>query len=165
MIRYFFLVSRQGKCRLCKFYDGTPVADRHRVLQQVTAIVTQRNLSAAQVVEKSDHKIVYRRYASLYFIMGIEPEANELMCLELIHHLVEMLDRYFGNVCELDLIFNFTKVQMMVDELIMNGELQETSKKTILRLIAAQDVIIEDASANSSGILGGDFNKKMVHSL
>ena len=54
--------------------------------------------------------------------MGIEPEANELMCLELIHHLVEMLDRYFGNVCELDLIFNFTKVQMMVDELIMSKD-------------------------------------------
>jgi Clathrin adaptor complex small chain len=29
---------------------------------------------------------------------------------QIIHHFVEVLDRYFGNVCELDLIFNFHKV-------------------------------------------------------
>ena len=54
-------------------------------------------------------QIVYKRYASLYFVMGIEPEDNELITLEVIHHYVEVLDRYFGNVCELDLIFNFHK--------------------------------------------------------
>lgn len=35
---------------------------------------------------------------------------NELITLELIHSFVEILDKYFGNVCELDLIFNFHKV-------------------------------------------------------
>lgn len=59
------------------------------------------------------------RYASLYFILGLEDDDNELLGLELIHHLVEMLDRYFGNVCELDLIFNFHKVHMIVDDVIM----------------------------------------------
>ena len=32
------------------------------------------------------------------------------MTLEVIHQYVEVLDRYFGNVCELDIIFNFHKV-------------------------------------------------------
>lgn len=43
--------------------------------------------------------------------MGIDSSDNELITLELVHHFVEVLDRYFGNVCELDLIFNFHKVQ------------------------------------------------------
>ena len=47
------------------------------------------------------------RYASLYFAAGVEKEDNELIVLDVIHHFVEILDRYFGNVCELDLIFNF----------------------------------------------------------
>ena len=55
-------------------------------------------------------QIVYKRYASLYFVMGIDSSDNELITLELVHHFVEVLDRYFGNVCELDLIFNFHKV-------------------------------------------------------
>jgi AP-1 complex subunit sigma 1/2 len=55
-------------------------------------------------------QVVYKRYASLYFVAGIDAADNELITLELIHHYVEVLDRYFGNVCELDLIFNFHKV-------------------------------------------------------
>ena len=61
-------------------------------------------------------QIVYKRYASLYFVMGIETTDNELITLEVIHHYVEVLDRYFGNVCELDLIFNFHKVKCGVEQ-------------------------------------------------
>lgn len=53
--------------------------------------------------------MIYRRYASLFFITSINPTDNELVTLEVIHRYVEVLDRYFGNVCELDLIFNFQK--------------------------------------------------------
>ncbi len=38
------------------------------------------------------------------------PPQNELAILEFIHCLVETLDRYFGNVCELDLMFNLEMV-------------------------------------------------------
>ena len=34
---------------------------------------------------------------------------RKIIVLEMIHHFVECLDRYFGNVCELDIIFNFHK--------------------------------------------------------
>ena len=53
-------------------------------------------------------------YASLYFLVCVDPGDNELVTLEVIHHFVEVLDRYFGNVCELDLIFNFHKVRIDV---------------------------------------------------
>lgn len=36
---------------------------------------------------------------------------NELAILEFIHCLVETLDRYFSNVCELDLMFNLEMVR------------------------------------------------------
>ena len=44
------------------------------------------------------------RYASLYFLACVDDDDNELIVLETIHHFVEVLDRYFGNVCELDLM-------------------------------------------------------------
>lgn len=56
-----------------------------------------------------DSKVIYRRYASLFFITSISNTDNELITLEIVHRYVEVLDRYFGNVCELDLIFNFQK--------------------------------------------------------
>ena len=47
------------------------------------------------------------RYASLFFIAGIDLDDNELISLEIIHRYVEVLDKWFMNVCELDIIFNF----------------------------------------------------------
>ena len=46
----------------------------------------------------ADTKVVYRRYASLFFVCGIGSGDNELITLEIIHRFVEVLDRYFGNV-------------------------------------------------------------------
>jgi AP-2 complex subunit sigma-1 len=43
-----------------------------------------------------------------------------------------MLDRFFGNVCELDLVFNFHKVYAILDEYIVAGEVQETSQVVML---------------------------------
>lgn len=47
---------------------------------------------------ETDTKVVYRRYASLFFVAGITQGDNELATLEIIHRYVEVLDRYFGNV-------------------------------------------------------------------
>jgi hypothetical protein len=86
-----------------------------------------------------DTKIVYRRYASLFFIAGCSSEDNELITLEIIHRYVEQMDKYYGNVCELDIIFSFTKAYYILDELLLAGELQESSKKNVLRCIGQQD--------------------------
>ena len=39
--------------------------------------------------------------------------------IEQIHLFVEVLDRYFGNVCELDIIFNFHKAYYILDEIFI----------------------------------------------
>lgn len=53
---------------------------------------------------------MYRRYAGLFFCVCVDANDNELAYLEAIHFFVEVLDQFFGNVCELDLVFNFYKV-------------------------------------------------------
>lgn len=95
------------------------------------------------ILDYTDHKVVYRRYASLYFVCGITPNTdNELLTLEMIHRFVEILDSYFGNVCELDIIFNFTKVYDVLNELLMcDGSIAETSKKEILQIMTAMDAM------------------------
>lgn len=52
---------------------------------------------------------------------------------------MEQMDKYYGNVCELDIIFNFQKAYFILDELLLAGELQESSKKNVLRCINQQD--------------------------
>lgn len=87
----------------------------------------------------ADTKVVYRRYASLFFIAGCSSTDNELITLEIVHRYVEQMDKYYGNVCELDIIFNFQKAYFILDELLLAGEMQESSKKNVLRCISQQD--------------------------
>lgn len=58
-----------------------------------------------------NYKIIYKRYAGLFFSICVDITDNELTYLEIIHLFVEVLDQYFGNVCELDIVFNFHKVR------------------------------------------------------
>ena len=58
----------------------------------------------------SDYKLIYRHYATLYFVFCVDSSESELGILDLIQVFVETLDRCFENVCELDLIFHVDKV-------------------------------------------------------
>lgn len=62
--------------------------------------------------------------------------------IQLIHLFVENLDQYFGNVCELDIVFNFHKVYGILDEIIVGGEVLETAKDIIVNSI--KNLEIED---------------------
>ncbi|KTW32918.1 hypothetical protein PNEG_04271 [Pneumocystis murina B123] len=149
-ISYIFLVSRQGKIRLVKWFISLNLKDKSRILKEVSQAVIQRRSKACNFLEYKDTKVCYRRYASLFFIIGIEQTDNELITLEIIHRYVETLDRYFGNVCELDIIFNFQKAYFILDELIMAGEMQESSKKNILKIVSQQDMYEEQEQAEES---------------
>eukprot|EP00899_Mesostigma_viride_P004921 jgi/Mesvir1/1442/Mv14433-RA.1 len=153
MIQFVLLISRQGKVRLTKWYSPFNQKERTKIIRELSQIVLTRPAKLCNFVEWRDLKVVYKRYASLYFIMGVNADENELITLETIHHFVEILDRYFGNVCELDLIFNFHKAYYILDELVIAGELQESSKKSVTRVIAAQDTLVDNSKEQAGGIL------------
>lgn len=66
------------------------------------------------VFQFRNFKIIYRRYAGLYFCICVDVNDNNLCYLEAIHNFVEVLNEYFHNVCELDLVFNFYKVSKIL---------------------------------------------------
>jgi len=143
MINYILLVSRQGKVRLSKWFTTMSPKAKVKIVKDVTQLVLGRRTRMCNFLEYKDTKVVYRRYASLFFVCGITSSDNELITLEIIHRYVEVLDRYFGNVCELDLIFNFQKAYAILDELIIAGEMQESSKKSVLRVVTQSDTAEE----------------------
>ena len=69
---------------------------------------------------------------------------NELIVLELINHFVECLDSYFGNVCELDIIFNFQKSYYIIEEILCGGLIQETDRNEIQKLLSIQDMKLKE---------------------
>ncbi|KRY67435.1 AP-1 complex subunit sigma-2 [Trichinella pseudospiralis] len=144
MMLFMLLFSRQGKLRLQKWYIAIPEKTKKKILRDLVTTILARKPKMSAFLDYRDMKIVYKRYASLYFCCAIEQNDNELICLETIHRYVELLDKYFGSVCELDIIFNFEKAYFILDEFLLGGEVQETSKKQVLKAIAAEDLMQEE---------------------
>ena len=155
MIRFFLLQNRQGKTRLSKWYvppsssnassatangfvssdystSNQTEAEKARIEAEVHRLVTSRDKKYTNFIEYNNYKLIYRRYAGLFFTIAVDVQDNELSYLESIHLFVELLDSYFANVCELDIVFNFNKVYMILDEYMLAGEIEETSKREIL---------------------------------
>mmetsp|Transcript_21574 Transcript_21574/g.45201 ORF Transcript_21574/g.45201 Transcript_21574/m.45201 type:complete len:196 (-) Transcript_21574:453-1040(-) len=107
-------------------------AEKSRIESEVHRLVTSRDKKYTNFIEYNNYKLIYRRYAGLFFTIAVDVQDNELSYLESIHLFVELLDSYFANVCELDIVFNFNKVYMILDEYMLAGEIEETSKKEIL---------------------------------
>jgi len=134
MLHFLLLQNRQGRTRLSKYYTSTfSLEEKHQLEAEVHKSITRRDPKYTNFIEfAGKYKIIYRRYAGLYFSYIVDPQDNELQWLEAIHLFVELLDKYFSSVCELDLVFNFHKIYMILDECYLAGEMQETSKRIIL---------------------------------
>lgn len=94
-----------------------------------------------------EDRVIYRRYASLYVILGVDEGENELAVLELIHLFVEALDSYFSSVCELDIMFNLDRAHLILDELLLCGDVVETSKRRLLEPIYLLDTVTKKGTA------------------
>ena len=143
MIHFALLFSKQGKIRLSKYYEPYSQASRLKLQRDVMNLVIPRPSRLCNVVDYKTYKLVYKRYASLYFVFAVDADDNVLLALEKIQRFVEILDGYFGNVCELDLIYQFTKAYYVLDEVFVAGEMQESSKRLVARLVNEQDALVE----------------------
>jgi AP-2 complex subunit sigma-1 len=122
-----------------QWYHPFSDAEKADIEEDVHRQCTSRDLTYTSFVEYKSYKLVSRRYAGLFFVFGVDLSDNELLVLESIHLFVEILDHYFENVCELDLVFGFHKAYCILDEFIIGGEVQETSKKVILARLQELD--------------------------
>mmetsp|Transcript_11422 Transcript_11422/g.24181 ORF Transcript_11422/g.24181 Transcript_11422/m.24181 type:complete len:168 (+) Transcript_11422:234-737(+) len=167
MINFVLLQNRQGKSRLNKWYSKQTFGEdqmeygpydkreKARILREVTQIVLKRKGKVSNFVEYGDMIIVYRRYAGLYFVFGIDKDDNPLIVLDLIHLFVEVLDHYFGSVCELDIVYNFHRAYFILDELILAGHHQEPQKSIVLAAVAKQDELVEEQKQTFANFLTG----------
>ena len=88
---FIVLMSRQGKIRLAEFFTSYTESDKRRILRDIAADILPRAPKMCNIIEKGEHKYVYRRYASLYFVAGVPSSGtNELIALEQIHLFVEV---------------------------------------------------------------------------
>ncbi|RDD39347.1 AP-4 complex subunit sigma [Trichoplax sp. H2] len=135
MIKFILLVNKDGQSRLSRYYHNILGEERENLERETIQKCLPRSKKECSFLEYQNMMLIYRRYMSLFFIVGVDSDENELSILELIQNLVETFDRYFNDV----ITMNVEKAYMILDEMILNGHIIETSKNRILAPIYATE--------------------------
>ena len=134
------MVNKVSQTRVAQYYTELPKTERKTLESELVRKCLSRSASKSFLLSHLNYKIIYRRYASLYFIIGVDStEENELSYYILIHRFVQVLDKYFENVCELDIMFSLDKVYFILEEMIQDGFVVDNNEKTILGPIHVLD--------------------------
>ncbi|CDW55852.1 AP 3 complex subunit sigma 2 [Trichuris trichiura] len=148
MIKAIMVFNNHGKPRLLKFFESVPEEVQQQLVRETFQLLSKRDENVCNFLEGgsfvspgSDNRLIYRHYATLYFVFCSDSSESELGILDLIQVFVETLDRCFENVCELDLIFHSDKVHNILNEIVMGGMVLETNMSEILLRIEEQDKI------------------------
>ena len=153
MIKGIIIVNNHGKPRLAKFYQSvTSEESQQSIIRRIFQQVASRPDSFCNYLEGSipewgsNIKLIYRHYATLYFVFAVDSKESDLGILDLIQVFVEALDKCFENVCELDLIFHSDRVHFVLDEIVMGGmvsnlytEMNGESMKEIFAILVLLD--------------------------
>ena len=103
-IKFVILQNKQGRTRLSKWYIPLDDEDKIKIQSEIYRTIILRDIKQSNIIEYRNYKVVYKKYASLYFIMGIDSTDNELSMLELIHLFVEILDKHFDSACDVQFL-------------------------------------------------------------
>ncbi|XP_040583730.1 AP-3 complex subunit sigma-2 isoform X2 [Lepeophtheirus salmonis] len=156
MIRAILVFNNRGKPRVNKFYEYYTETDQQQIIKETFQLVSKRDdnvcnfLEGGSLIGGSDFKLIYRHYATLYFVFCVDSSESELGILDLIQVFVETLDKCFENVCELDLIFHMDKVHFILNELVMGGMVLETNMTEILQRIEEQSKLEKEEAGLSA---------------
>ncbi|XP_064280122.1 AP-4 complex subunit sigma-1 isoform X4 [Passer domesticus] len=139
MIKFFLMVNKQGQTRLSRYYEHVEINKRTMLEAEVIKNCLSRSKDECSFVEYKDFKLVYRQYAALFIVVGIDQTENEMAVYELIHNFVEVLDKYFSRV----IMFNLDRVHIILDEMVLNGCIVETNRNRILAPLFVLDKVAE----------------------
>ncbi|XP_004082188.1 AP-4 complex subunit sigma-1 isoform X1 [Oryzias latipes] len=143
MIKFVLMVNQQGQTRLSRYYESVELSRRAALEADAVRCCLSRKKDQCSFVEFKDFKLVYRQYAALIIVVGVSDGENELSIYELIHNFVEVLDKHFSRVSELDIMFNLDSIHIILDEMIQNGHIVETNKNRILAPLTAINKMAE----------------------
>ncbi|KFV55806.1 AP-4 complex subunit sigma-1 [Tyto alba] len=139
MIKFFLMVNKQGQTRLSRYYEHVEINKRTMLEAEVIKNCLSRSKDQCSFIEYKDFKLVYRQYAALFVVVGINETENEMAVYELIHNFVEVLDKYFSRV----IMFNLDRVHIILDEMVLNGCIVETNRNRILAPLFVLDKVPE----------------------
>ncbi|XP_074055758.1 AP-3 complex subunit sigma-1 isoform X3 [Macrotis lagotis] len=132
MIKAILIFNNHGKPRLSKFYQPYSEDTQQQIIRETFHLVSKRDenvcnfLEGGLLIGGSDNKLIYRHYATLYFVFCVDSSESELGILDLI------------------------QVHNILAEMVMGGMVLETNMNEIVTQIDAQNKLEKSETLSSS---------------
>uniref|UniRef100_A0A3B5R1P7 Adaptor related protein complex 3 subunit sigma 2 n=2 Tax=Xiphophorus TaxID=8082 RepID=A0A3B5R1P7_XIPMA len=121
MIKAILIFNNHGKPRLIRFYQYFSEDMQQQIIRETFHLVSKRDdnvcnfLEGGSLIGGSDYKLIYRHYATLYFVFCVDSSESELGILDLI------------------------QVHYILQEVVMGGMVLETNMNEIVAQVEVQN--------------------------
>ncbi|KAI2648493.1 AP-3 complex subunit sigma-2 isoform X3 [Chanos chanos] len=121
MIKAILIFNNHGKPRLIRFYQYFAEDMQQQIIRETFHLVSKRDdnvcnfLEGGSLIGGSDYKLIYRHYATLYFVFCVDSSESELGILDLI------------------------QVHYILQEVVMGGMVLETNMNEIVAQVELQN--------------------------
>uniref|UniRef100_A0A8C5D5Q2 AP complex mu/sigma subunit domain-containing protein n=1 Tax=Gouania willdenowi TaxID=441366 RepID=A0A8C5D5Q2_GOUWI len=140
MIKAILIFNNHGKPRLIRFYQYFPEDMQQQIIRETFHLVSKRDdnvcnfLEGGSLIGGSDYKLIYRHYATLYFVFCVDSSESELGILDLIQA------RNTQGRCLLQCVFcSSLQVHYILQEVVMGGMVLETNMNEIVAQVELQN--------------------------
>ncbi|XP_055090082.1 AP-3 complex subunit sigma-1-like isoform X2 [Symphalangus syndactylus] len=132
MIKAILIFNNHGKSRLSMFYQPYSEDTQQQIIRETFHLVSKRDenvcnfLEGGLLIGGSDNELIYRHYATIYFVFCVDSSESEFGILDLI------------------------QVHSILAEIVMGGMVLETNMNEIVTQIDAQNKL----EKSEAGLVG-----------
>ncbi|KAG0721857.1 AP-4 complex subunit sigma [Chionoecetes opilio] len=138
---HYLLIAKEGSVQFSHYFTHTTPAQRPATEARVIARCSAAHKEACHFLEDGTHTLVFRWFGPCMFVVAADLAENELMVYEFLSLYVSALHKYFGKFSEKHILLNLERLHMVLEEMVVGGELLEPSIRNALSPIQMLDAI------------------------
>ena len=132
MIKYLFIINRNGQVKLEKMYDRELISQKEQLINRMYhhCITTEDHTNPTLALQ--NHLCLYRRFSSIFLCIGFDAEESENELYAFAHFLISLFSDVFPQLNEIDFISRIDDAHYLLDCIISNGFIINTNRDLIL---------------------------------
>ena len=83
-IKFVLMVNKQGQTRLASYFEWLPLEERTSLEAEIIRRCLSRTEFQCSFIEYRGYKVVYRRYASLFFVVAVDGDEEVCCCVDIV---------------------------------------------------------------------------------
>eukprot|EP00917_Polyrhabdina_sp_WS-2016_P009682 GHVP01021359.1.p1 GENE.GHVP01021359.1~~GHVP01021359.1.p1 ORF type:complete len:125 (-),score=13.19 GHVP01021359.1:141-515(-) len=111
MIKMLVVLNEEGRIRIVKEYER--VYNNDLIIDKIKEVCKIKKIDLYQI--DNDNYLVFKKYGSVLFVFLVD-YCNFIFIYEKIHLFVEDMNNIFDGFSEFDLVFNFHKIDGLLNK-------------------------------------------------